>query len=466
MQRPLENFFRALRAADIRVSPAESIDAHRTVDVVGYGDRQLFKDALCVALAKTPEEVANFDECFEMFFQRDEFSDRDDGEDGEDGGSQAPESAESDADFADQLGNVPLAEMVMDADGSELAAAMEQSANRVGATEIRFFSQRGYFARRILDDMGLRDLERLIASLRRSGEGDEDGDGEAAQDLANRLEQGRRYLLDESRQYVERQYELYARANGENLREEFLMETRMSNLEHRDFDRMHRIVRRMAKRLASRYSRRRKQTKRGQLDIRRTMRRNMPHDGIPFEVLWKQIKIERPKIHVICDVSKSVAAAARFLLLFLYSLHEVIAHLEAYAFSDSLVSVGDILENNDVEQAIPEIMNAIGFRSTDYGQALMDYEESFMDDLDRQTTVIILGDGRSNFTDPRIDIMRQIHDRSRSVIWLNPEPETFWGTGDSEMPRYRQFCHVAKTCSTVVHLERVVDDILKSYARA
>ena len=465
MQRPLENFLRALRAADIRISPAESIDAHQTVELVGYGDRQFFKDALCVALAKTPDEVAAYDDVFEMFFQRDEFDTESSPEDGE--SSQPPESAAGDEAFAEQMESVPLAEMILDADGNELSAQMEQSANRVGATEIKFFTQRGYFTRRILDDMGLRDLERLIASLRRSGEGDgdDDNDGDAT-DLANRLEQGRRYLLDETRAYVERQYELYARANGENLREEFLMETRMSNLEHRDFDRMHKIVRRMAKKLATRYARQRRHTKRGQLDIRRTMRKNMPHDGIPFEVFWKQTKIERPKIHVICDVSKSVAATARFLLLFLYSLHEVIAQLEAYAFSDSLIPVGDILNNNDVEQAIPEIMNAIGFRSTDYGQALLDYESGFMDDLDRNTTIIILGDGRSNFTDPRIDIMRRMHDRSKAVIWLNPEPETFWGTGDSEMPRYRPFCHVAKTCSTVMHLERVIDDILKSYARA
>ncbi|MFP6697730.1 MAG: VWA domain-containing protein [Alphaproteobacteria bacterium] len=465
MQRPLENFLRALRAADIRISPAESIDAHQTVELVGYGDRQFFKDALCVALAKTPDEVAAYDDVFEMFFQRDEFDTESSLEDGE--SSQPPESAAGDKAFAEQMESVPLAEMILDADGNELSAQMEQSANRVGATEIKFFTQRGYFTRRILDDMGLRDLERLIASLRRSGEGDgdDDNDGDAT-DLANRLEQGRRYLLDETRAYVERQYELYARANGENLREEFLMETRMSNLEHRDFDRMHKIVRHMAKKLATRYARQRRHTKRGQLDIRRTMRKNMPHDGIPFEVFWKQTKIERPKIHVICDVSKSVAAAARFLLLFLYSLHEVIAQLEAYAFSDSLIPVGDILNNNDVEQAIPEIMNAIGFRSTDYGQALLDYESGFMGDLDRNTTIIILGDGRSNFTDPRIDIMRRMHDRSKAVIWLNPEPETFWGTGDSEMPRYRPFCHVAKTCSTVMHLERVIDDILKSYARA
>lgn len=463
MQRPLENFLRALRAADIRISPAESIDAHQTVELVGYGDRQFFKDALCVALAKTPDEVAAYDDVFEMFFQRDEFDTESSPEDGE--SSQPPESAAGDEAFAEQIESVPLAEMILDADGNELSAQMEQSANRVGATEIKFFTQRGYFTRRILDEMGLRNLERLIASLRRSGEGDDDNDGDAT-DLANRLEQGRRYLLDETRAYVERQYELYARANGENLREEFLMETRMSNLEHRDFDRMHNIVRRMAKKLATRYARQRRHTKRGQLDIRRTMRKNIPHDGIPFEVFWKQTKIERPKIHVICDVSKSVAAAARFLLLFLYSLHEVIAQLEAYAFSDSLIPVGDILNNNDVEQAIPKIMNAIGFRSTDYGQALLDYESGFMDDLDRNTTIIILGDGRSNFTDPRIDIMRRMHDRSKAVIWLNPEPETFWGTGDSEMPRYRPFCHVAKTCSTVMHLERVIDDILKSYARA
>ena len=461
MQRPLENFLRALRSAKIRISPAESIDAHQTVELVGYHDRQFFKDALCVALAKTPEEVSAYHDVFEMYFKREEFGGQDKAEDGEN--PENPISAEGDAEFTEQLTNTPLAEMILDPDANELAAAVEQSANRVGATEIQFFTQRGYFTRRILDDMGLRDLERLIASLRPGHQGHGDNDDGGAEGLAKRLEKGRRYLLEEARAFVERQYELYAKANGEALREEFLMETKMSNLEHRDFDRMHKIVRRMAKKLATRYARQRRHTKRGQLDIRRTIRRNMPHEGIPFEVLWKQTKIERPKIHVICDVSKSVAATARFLLLFLYSMHEVIAQLEAFAFSDRLISVGDILATNDVEQAIPEIMNAIGFRSTDYGQALVDYDEEFMDDLDHHTTIIILGDGRSNFTDPRIDIMRRLHDRSRSIIWLNPEPETFWGTGDSEMPKYRPFCHIAKTCNTVIHLERVIDDILKSY---
>ena len=449
MQQTLENFLRALRAMDVRVSPAEAIDAHCTVDSVGYSDRTLLKDSLCIALAKSEEEVERFDECFDIFFTRDEFRNRE-----EEDESEGLSDTEN-----EMLGEQPLADMLLGGSETEMAQAMEQAANEAGVANIRFSTQRGLFTRRILDRMGLRDLERLIASLNRQ-EGDE-----AAADMAGRLEQGRGYLFEEVRQYIDRQFDLYARNAGEELRQEFLAKTNLSSIERRDFDRMHRIVRRMAKKLATRYARRRKHTKRGVLDVRRTLRKSMPHGGIPFETVWKQTKIERPRIVVIVDVSQSVAAAARFLLLFLYSLHEVIATLRAFAFSSHLIEVSDILKERDVEEAIPEILEKIGFRSTDYGRALEDFEDLHMDALDRHTTVIILGDGRSNDTDPRMDLMRQIHDRAKSVIWLNPEPEPFWGTGDSEMHRYRTFCHVAKTCSTVQDLERVVDDVMKTYFR-
>ncbi|MPY75703.1 MAG: VWA domain-containing protein [Alphaproteobacteria bacterium] len=440
MQETLEHFLTALRGMEVQVSPAEAIDAHRTVETVGYADRTLLKDALCAALAKTSDEVTRFDSCFDMFFSRDEFRRR----------------AESAAIPGAPEVELPLAQLLLGGSAADLAQAMEQAANAAGAANIRYATQRGLMTRRILDRMGLRELEALIATLTRS-------DAPPSVALAGRLEQGRTDLFGEARQYIARQYELYARAAGEQLREEFLRKTGLFAIQQRDFDRMRRIVRRMAKRLATRYDRRRKHTKRGVLDVRRTLRRSMPHGGIPFETVWKQTKIDRPKIVVICDVSQSVAAAAQFLLLFLYSLNEVIQTLRAFAFSSHLVEVSEILENRPVEQAIPEILEKIGFRSTDYGQALADFDEEFMDGVDRRTTVIILGDGRSNNADPRIDLMRRLHDRSKSVIWLNPEPETFWGSGDSEMPRYRTFCHIAKTCSTVEDLERIIDDVLKSY---
>jgi uncharacterized protein len=456
MQQTLENFFRALRSMDVRISPAEAIDAHETVDTVGYSDREFLKDALCVALAKSEEEVGSFEECFDMFFTREEFQDRRDNDSPDD--DEANDSALSEGD-RDLIGDQELAQLVLDGSASDMAQTMERAANEANVANIRFGTQRGLFTRRILDKMGLRDLEMLILQLKRAEE-------EGAGDLAQRLEQGRRYLFEEARQYINRQFELYARNAGEQLREEFLLETRLGAVDPRDAKRMHRIVRRMAKQLATKYAKRRKHTKRGVLDVRRTLRKNMAHDGIPFETIWKQTKIDRPKIVAICDVSGSVAASARFLLLFLYSLNEVIATLRAFAFSGNLIEISDILEHKEVEQGIPEIIEKVGFRPTDYGRSLADFTENSLDSIDRRTTVIILGDGRSNNTDPRTDLMRLIHDRAKSVIWLNPEPETFWGTGDSEMPRYKAFCHVAQHCSTVKDLDRIINDVLKTYFRA
>jgi uncharacterized protein with von Willebrand factor type A (vWA) domain len=226
---------------------------------------------------------------------------------------------------------------------------------------------------------------------------------------------------------------------------------------------MQALVKRMAKRLADRYSRRRHTANRGHLDVRKTLRKSMAHGGVPFEIEWKIKKVDKPSIVAICDVSKSVAAAAQFLLTFLYSLNEVVERLDAFAFSGRLISVNEILDDHGVEAAILKVLQTIGFQQTDYGQALQDFCDEHLDRLDRLTTVIFLGDGRSNFADPRLDLMKQIHDRSRSVIWLNPEPESYWAQGDSVMYRYERFCHVAKSCNTLAQLERIVEDVLRTY---
>jgi hypothetical protein len=158
-----------------------------------------------------------------------------------------------------------------------------------------------------------------------------------------------------------------------------------------------------------------------------------------------------------------VAAAAQFMLLFLFCLNEVIEKLEAFAFSDRLIRVGNILEDEELDAAIASIIRKIGFRPTDYGRALSDFSELHRDSLDRHTTVIILGDGRSNYANPRLDIMREIAHRSRAVIWLNPEPETYWGQGDSRMDQYKRFCHVATVCNTLNQLERIIENVLRTY---
>lgn len=442
MQHTLEGFLRALRAREVRVSPAEAIDAHRAAAEVGYADRGLLKDALCVTLAKSADEVDRFDACFDAFFAR-----------------TAPPIAKTLAgggETAAPRGSPVLAGQLLTGDEAALAAAMETAAARVGAGDIRLTSQRNLLTRRMLDDMGLRELEAMIQALRVSG-------APRDETLAERLAERRAALFVQAAAYMERQSRLYASESGRRMRDALLAQQRLTAVEPEDFRAMEALVRRMARRLATRYARKRHRAHKGKLDIRKTIRRSMGHGGIPFEVAWKTETLHKPKIAVLCDVSRSVAAAAQFLLLFLYSLNEVVERLDAFAFSDRLAGVNDLLDDETVDDAIPLVLARVGFRPTDYGRSLADFVDAQGPRLDRRTTVIVLGDGRSNYADPRLDLMRAINDRARALIWLNPEPESYWGQGDSKMDAYRRFCTVAKTCNTLAQLERIIEDVLRTY---
>ena len=449
MQHTLEEFLRALRAADVKVSPAEAIDAARTAAAVGYADRELFKDALCATLAKSKEEVGRFDATFETFFSRSEVSiaPPPHGGEAQDGDGDAPGVAES-----------PLAQMLLQGDAAALSQAMEAAAERAGVAEIRLSTQRSRMTRRLMDEMGLAEIEQIIANARKLPE---------LEGVANRLDAARRALAAQAQAFVERQHELFASGSGRQLREEMLAKKALNadgGIDPVDLAMMQALVKRMAKRLADRYSRRRHTANRGHLDVRKTLRKSMAHGGVPFEIEWKIKKVDKPSIVAICDVSKSVAAAAQFLLTFLYSLNEVVDRLDAFAFSGRLIPVNAILDDNGVEGAILKVLQTIGFQQTDYGKALEDFVENHIDRVDRHTTVIILGDGRSNFADPRLDLMHLIQQRARAVIWLNPEPESYWGQGDSVMYRYQRFTHVAKQCNTLGQLERIVEDVLRTYS--
>lgn len=448
MQHTLEQFFRALRAADVAVSPAEAIDATRAVAVTGYGDRTLFRDALCATLAKSAEAAERFEGVFEAFFARDALSTSP--------SSSSDRGEPSEGDMA-ATASSPLAQAALQGGGAQIQQSMEEAAARAGVAEIRLSTQRSRLTRRLLEEMGLEEIERLIANARRTP---------GQEGLADRLEEARRSLFAEARRYVARQHDLYAAASARELREERLAKTPLNadgGVAPADYQLMQALVRKMAKRLATKYARRRRAAQRGHLDVRKTLRRSMAYGGVPFAIEWKVKKIDKPSIVAICDVSKSVAAAAQFLLTFLYSLNEVVDRMDAFAFSGRMISVDDILEDHGVDGAILKVLQEIGFQQTDYGRSLQDFAEQHLDRLDRRTTVIFLGDGRSNFADPRLDIMRQIHDRSRAVIWLNPEPESYWGQGDSVMNRYAPFCHVAKQCGTIEQLERIIEDVLRSY---
>lgn len=461
IDRTLVNFLKAVRGADVRVSVAESLDAVDVVDFVGWENRDRLKQGLGLALAKTPEEKARFDACFDAFFTAVADADEMENEDAEDDGWEGG---------AGGLDN-ELAEMLLDGDQAELLAAMEEAAAEVGLENIRFFTQRGLYTQRILREMGIEGLDAAIREAQENegqpmgggmGEGDGQGQGGGGQQSqAAALEAARARLFETARNLVERRLSLYGAETSRDLRESRLRRSRLGNLDRRDQEEMRRLVAKIAKRLAALHSRKPKRRNRGMLDLRRTMRRNYANDGIMFDLEWKRKKIAKPKVMAICDVSGSVAAVARFLLQFLYALHDILNDVRSFAFSGKLIETSDFFERHDVETAVDHVMSAVGYMPTDYGRSLEDFREGWLEDVDKRTTVVILGDGRSNNTDPRTDILKEISERSKRVLWLNPEPPPLWGTGDSEIYRYKPYCNLMREVNTLTHLERVVNDLVR-----
>ncbi|MET4212332.1 VWA domain-containing protein [Bradyrhizobium sp. LA2.1] len=458
MRENLHRFFRAARGAGVHVSPAESIDAMRAVKQVGFSDRAILRDALLLTLAKSQDEKLALGDCFDLFFSqpepRQDQPEADDNDDASQDADQTPSpgsaSEAGEGQASEALG--PLAQMLLSQDRNAIAAAIASASGAASLSDIRYSTQRGIFSSRILDAMGLQRLRDDLDALTATNPS-----------LAERLRGALDALREAVRDTVSQGLALYAREEAENLRNEILRNAPLARIERRQVAEMRALIRQIARRLRERYSKPRKRQRRGHLDVRRTLRRNAAWGGVPFLTAWKRKHRDRPKIVAICDVSGSVAQVSDFFLLLIHSLHEVVDDVHSFAFSSHLIEVSEILEKKSPEEAMAEIMSKVGFGSSDYGSSLVDFEKEFMSTLTPQTTVIVLGDARSNNLDPRADILRRISERSKRVVWLNPEGRLAWGFGDSEMPRYATFCTVVRQCATAQQLERAVSDIVATY---
>ncbi|MDA9426853.1 MULTISPECIES: vWA domain-containing protein [Bradyrhizobium] len=454
MRENLHRFFRAARGVGVHVSPAESIDAMRAVAQVGISDRAVLRDALLLTLAKSKDEKLALGDCFDLFFSQPEPRQDQPETDNDDTPQDAdqPPSSSDGGESQSPEGLGALAQMLLSQDRNAIAAAIASASGAASLSDIRYSTQRGIFSSRILDAMGLQRLRDDLDELTATNPA-----------LAERLRAALDALREAVRDTVSQGLALYAREEAENLRNEILRNAPLARIERRQVAEMRSLIRQIARRLRERYSKPRKRQRRGHLDVRRTLRRNAAWGGVPFLTAWKRKHRDRPKIVALCDVSGSVAQVSDFFLLLIHSLHEVVDDVRSFAFSSHLIEVSEILESNSPEEAMSEIMSKVGFGSSDYGSSLVDFEKEFMSTLTPQTTVIVLGDARSNNLDPRADILRRISDRSKRLVWLNPEGRLAWGFGDSEMPRYATFCSVVRQCATAQQLERAVSDIVATY---
>ena len=349
-----------------------------------------------------------------------------------------------------------LGQLLVRGNQIEITIAINAAGQQVNVHEIEVFTQKGVYTRRIMEAMGHAELQQEIVAADRQRSRSRSA---SRQDLTHR----RDWLRERVRDYVEHQFLLHADVTGRRLREELLRDVRLSALEQRHHRMLQDLVLRMARRLVSAYSRRRKVFRRGQLHVPRTLRRNMKYDDAIFDLHWKSVKVDRPKVFAICDVSGSVAE--------LRALHaDVPVQPGGSAAEGALVrvlvrprrSLRAVRAQHDRRRASRWRSRQYGGGSTDYGQAFADFRRLCLDDIDKRTTIIILGDARNNYGDARTDVLKEIYERSKRVIWLNPESRTMWNTGDSEMRHYAPYCHQVDECSTLAHLERIVSRLLRA----
>lgn len=463
MDRKLTEFVTLLRRNGLRTSPAEVADAVNAIALLGYDDRQRFHDALAGTLAKSWQDGPVFERCFENFFR---FT--------ADDASMTAAAAPSPPPLPEDLqflfgqgqgggsggsrgGGAPipgvapsaLGEQMLNEDSSRLALTLAAALSGTELSRMQVMTQKGLFGRRVLLGMGLADLERELEQLKNQAP------AQAAL-RAELLQAGLDRLRRRVREEVERYFQI-ARAQN---RDDIVKTTDFALL--RESEEVRAVIRRMAKRLITLHRRREKRAARGILDVRATLRRNLAHDGVLMEPRWRRVRKDRPRIMAVCDVSRSVSQYARFLLLFLYGLQEVIPRLRSFVFATTLHEVTELFAGHDIEAALDLTLERYGFGSSDYGRAFADLEGLALAGIDRRTTVVILGDARNNNGEARLDLLRQVHDRARQVIWLNPEDRNRWGSGDSEMLRYASCCSHAYSCRSLQDLERIVDRLLRS----
>ncbi|MBW1983771.1 MAG: VWA domain-containing protein [Deltaproteobacteria bacterium] len=235
------------------------------------------------------------------------------------------------------------------------------------------------------------------------------------------------------------------------------------SLTQREIDEMRDVVEKLVRKLKDKVSLRHSRKNSGVLDVKKTLRKSAKYNGVPIEIVFKNRPPRKGKVVTLCDVSNSVWSAAKFMLNMLYSLQECFTKVRSFVFVAGLAEVTKVFEDNEGSKAVDKALNEADIEygaPTDYGLTFRHFKREYMDALNKKTTLIIIGDGRSNYTNPEAEILGEMKERCRRVIWLNPETKRFWYTGDSEMKTYEPYFNQLRQCQNLNQLVDFIEDLV------
>ena len=432
----------------MRVSLAESADALRAVEALGIQERDRFRLALRATLVKDAGDLPTFDELFPLFF----------------GSGEAPPllnlaqdlSPEEISMIAGALRQFSrrLREMLEKLLRGEALSQqeLEQLGQMVGLNRADDLRQREWLARRMAQALRFREVQEALRQLMEL----------LAQMGMNkqRLEQLRRLLQANQQALMEQLRQHAGQRIAENMAER-RAETGIDDLLNRPFNALSDGD--MA-RLRSRIALRQKRARSGQLDAKATIRANLKHGNVPIEIVHRDRTL-KPKLVVICDISTSMRYCSELMLSLVYGLQDQISKTHAFAFIDHLEYSSPDFVGREPAEAVAGVLARMpsGHYNTDLGFSLEQFSRSFLDAVDGRTTFIVVGDGRNNYNDPRLDIFGLLARRSRRTIWLNPETPLLWTTGDSDMLKYAPLCDAILQVGTLAELTAAVDRLLAQH---
>jgi uncharacterized protein with von Willebrand factor type A (vWA) domain len=455
----LEGFTGALRKAGVPAGTSEVLDATRVLGAIDLLDRRQLRAGLAAALVKRPVHRPTFDLLFDLWWPPAvgdplELTQRRDDESGDEAG----EPGEPDLDaLRDEL-----RQLLLTGDDEALRRFARLAVAELGHAGAQPGRQ-SWFTYRVLRALSPETLiasmlDALLAGELRGGLAEQ----VARQRLQERIAALRAYVEAEVRRRVaeERDRDQVARSALPPLADQvdFLRAQR------EELAAMRRTVHPLARRLASRLAARRRLGREGRLDVRRTVRASLGTGGVPVETHHRPRRVHKPELVVFCDVSGSVAGFAHFTLMLTAALREQFSRVRAFAFIDTCDEVtrlfGPGADLADSVRRLAREADLVAYDGhSDYGNALRVLVERFPDAVGPKTSLLVLGDARTNYRDPGLALLKGLVDRSRHAYWLNPEPRREWGSGDSMAHRYGEVIEMVE-CRNVAQLTDFVGRLL------
>ncbi len=479
----LNGFIAELREAGLPVSLTENLDAMAAIRHIPLEDREAFKYALAATLVKNHAHWRSFETVFEVYFSLrgpkygldDDSLDPDLAdlldEEGRDGAGQEGQG-QSGGGGGESLTPEELQQLLLQAmmrgDEALMRAIARQAVKRFAGMEPGRPVGGTYYLYRTLRNLDLDGLLEKLVDQRRQQAAEE---GQDLSPLEERLERDEyEHRVDALKKEIEAEIrrrlvaDRGVEAMAKTLRKPLPEDVDFMHASREEMVGLRKALIPLTRRLAVRLARKRRHHRKGPLDFRRTVRASLSYGGVPAEPRFRHPRPHKPEIFVIADISGSVAAFARFTLMLVYAISGQFSKVRSFVFIDGIDEVTDYFEGvEDVTEAVHRVNTEADVvwvdGHSDYGHAFEVFHNTWGKDIGPKTTVLILGDARNNYHASQSWVIKEMQHRARHVYWLNPEPRSYWDTGDSIVGDYGQFTEGVYECRNLRQLERFVEKL-------